>query len=77
MKKKVQCVCVFSKIFHYLQPLPHKHWAAIGYTEIGQIGQPIGVIVHSHCVKSFENLLQRYVGEGLNAVDNEKKNIFS
>ena len=25
-----------------LPPLPRKHWATIGFTEIGQIGQPIG-----------------------------------
>ena len=37
-----------------LPPLPRKHWADIGYTEIGQ---PIGVTVHSHhshCVESFD-----------------------
>ena len=38
-----------------LPPLPRKHWAAIGYTKIGQIGQPIYTL---HCVESFENLLQ-------------------
>ena len=44
----------------------------MGCTEIGQIGQPIGVTVRSHCFESFENLLQRYVGEGWGAVDDEK-----
>ena len=29
-----------------------------------EVCQPIGVTVHSHLVESFENLLQRYVGEG-------------
>ena len=60
----------------FLQPLPRKHWAAIGCTEIGQIGQPIGVTVHSHCVESFKKLLQQYVGEGWAAVDNEKTQFF-
>ena len=54
-------------------PLPRKHWAAIGCTDIGK---PIEVIVHSHCVESFENLLQRYVGEGKVAADNEKTYFF-
>ena len=55
-----------------MPPLPCKQWAAIGCTKIGKIGQPIGVTVHSHCVESIENLLQRYVGEGRIAVANKK-----
>ena len=45
--------CVFSKNFHYFPPLPRKHWAAIGCTEIGQ---PIGVTVNLRCVESFGNV---------------------
>ena len=52
--------------------LPHT-WAGIGCTEIAQIGQPVGVTVHSRCLESFENLLQRHVGEAWVAVDNEKR----
>ena len=58
----------FQEFFIILPPLPRKHWAAIGCAEFGQ---PIGVTVHSHCVESFENLLQRYVGEGLVEEGNE------
>ena len=64
----------FSKII--LPPLPRKQWDAIGCTEIGQIGQQIGVTIHSHCVESFESHLQRYVGVGWVAFDNEKNTIF-
>ena len=50
----------FCKNFHYFATSPsRKHWAAIGCQEIGRIGQPMGMIVHSLCVESFENLLQR------------------
>ena len=35
----------FPKKFDILRPLPRKHWAAIGCTEMGQ---QIGVTVHSH-----------------------------
>ena len=44
------------RIFIILPPLPRKHyWTAIGCTEIGQIGQPIGMTVHSHWRDSFES----------------------
>ena len=33
-----------------------QHWAALGCTKNFQ---SIGVTVHSHCVESFEDLLQR------------------
>ena len=56
-----------------MQPLPHKNWIAIGSTEFGQ---PIGVTVHSHKVESFENLLQRFTGDGWASVDNENKQFF-
>ena len=46
----------FSRILESLPPLPRQHWAAIGCTKNYQ---PIGVTVHSHCVESFEGLLQR------------------
>ena len=36
----------------------------------------IGATVHSHCVKNFEGLLQRYVGEGGVAVNCEKTQFF-
>ena len=52
--------------FIILPPLPCKHCAAIGCTgctEMGKISQP-------------KNLLQRYVGEGWVAVDNEKTQFF-
>ena len=32
--------------------------------------------VHSHCVESVWDLLQRYVGEGLVTIDNEKNTNF-
>ena len=54
-------------------PPPRKDLAAIGCTEIGR---PIGVTVHLHCVESFENPLQRYGGEGRVAMDNEKTHFF-
>ena len=38
--------------------------------------QAIGVTVHSHCVESFEGLLQRYVGEKGVAVNCEKTHFF-
>ena len=44
-------------------------WAVIGRSENGE---PIGVDVYSHCVENFENLLQRYKGEGRVAMDCEK-----
>ena len=48
--------CFFSpRILERLPPLPRQHSAAIGCT---QNYQPIGVTVHSHCVESFEGLLQ-------------------
>ena len=34
------------RIVIILPPLPREHWAALVGTEIGQIGQPIGVTVH-------------------------------
>ena len=67
-------IVLFPRIFIILPPLPRQHWATIGCTNIGQ--HPIGVTVHSHCVESFEKLLQRYVGEGWVEVDNEKNTIF-
>ena len=39
-----------------MPPLPRQHSAAIGCTKNYQ---PIRVTVHSHCVESFEGLLQR------------------
>ena len=48
--------CVFfPRIFESVQPLPRQHSPAIGCTKNYQ---PIGVTVHSHCVESFEGLLQ-------------------
>ena len=49
--------------------LPRQNWAVIGRSEKGE---PIGVDVYSHCVENFENLLQRYKGEGRVAMDCEK-----
>ena len=46
----------FSRAFESLLPLHRQHSAAIGFTKYYQ---PIGVTVHSHCVESFEGLLQR------------------
>ena len=48
--------CVFPRILECLPPLPRQHSAAIGCTKYFQ---PIGVTVHSHCVETFEGLLQR------------------
>ena len=45
----------FPKILESLSPLPRQHSAAIYCTK----KLPIGVTVHSHCVESFEGLLQR------------------
>ena len=39
-------------------------------------GQPIEAIVHLHCVENFQDLLQRYVGEGGVAVNFEKTQFF-
>ena len=60
--------CVFFPKNYFYPPLPRKHWAAIGYKGIDQIDQPIGATVHSKCVESFDNLLQRYVGKGWDLV---------
>ena len=49
-------MCFFPRILESLPPLPRQNSAAIGCTKIYQ---PIGVTVHSHCVESFEGLLQR------------------
>ena len=50
--------CVFfSRILESSPPLPRQHSAAIGCTKNYQ---PIGVTVHSHCVETFEGLLQRF-----------------
>ena len=49
-------IVFFPKIIEILPPLPRQHSAAIGCTKNYQ---PIGVTVHSHCVESFEGLLQR------------------
>ena len=49
--------CVFFRIIlESLPPLPHQHSAASGCTKNYQL---IGVTIHSHCVESFEGLLQR------------------
>ena len=49
--------CVFPpRNLESLPPLPRQHSAAIGCRKNYQ---PIGVTVHSHCVESFEGLLQR------------------
>ena len=58
------CVCTgcsldsvfFFKNFESLPSLPRHHSAAIGCTKKDH---PIVVSVHSHCVESFEGLLQR------------------
>ena len=64
--------CVFfSRILESLPTLPRQHSTSIGCKKNYQ---PIGLTVHSHCVQSFENLLQRYVGEGGIAVNCEKHN---
>ena len=49
-------MCFFPRVLESLPPLPRQHSAAIGCTKSYQ---PIGVTVHSHCVESFEGLLQR------------------
>ena len=49
-------IVFFPKILESLPPLPRQHSASIGCTKKYQ---PIGVTVHSHCVESFEGLLQR------------------
>jgi len=49
-------LCFFPRILKSLPPLPRQHSAAIG---CAKTNQPIGVTVHSHCVESFEGLLQR------------------
>ena len=49
-------IAFFPRILESLPPLPRQHSAAIGCTKNCQ---PIGVTVHSHCVESFEGLLQR------------------
>ena len=52
-------LCFFHEFSIPVLPLPRKDLAAIGCTEIGQ---PTGVTVHSHCVESFVNPLQRCRG---------------
>ena len=49
-------IVFFSRVLESLPPLPRQHSAAIGCTKNYQ---PIGVTVNSHCVESFEGLLQR------------------
>ena len=66
-------IVFFTRILESLPPLPRQHSAAIGCTKNFQ---PIGVTVHSHCVESFEGLLQRYVDEGGVAVNCEKTQFF-
>merc|ERR1711946_60443 len=46
----------FSRILESLPPLPRQHSSSIGCKKNYQ---PIGLTVHSHCVESFEGLLQR------------------
>ena len=48
-------LCYFQEISLYSH-LPSQALAAIGCTEIGQ---PIGVPAHFHCVQSFENVLRQ------------------
>ena len=62
-------IVFFPRILESLLPLPLQHSAAIACTKNYQ---PIGVIVHSHCVES----LHRYVGEGWIAVDIGKTQFF-
>ena len=52
-------------MFKTLQHLPRPYWAAIGRSENG---------THLQWVENFEDLLQRYVGEGGVAGDIVKKN---
>ena len=49
-------VFFFSRILQNLLPLPQQHSAAICCTKNSQ---PIRVTVHSHCIESFEGLIQR------------------
>ena len=63
----------FPRIFESLPSLPRQHLAAIGWTKKGH---PIGATVHSHCVESFEGLLQQYVSEGGVAANSEKTQFF-
>ena len=46
----------FPRILESLPPLPRQHSPSIGCLDNYH---PIGVTVHSHCVESFEGLLQR------------------
>ena len=62
--------CVFFRTLKSLPPLPRQYSAAIGCTKIYQ---SMGVAVHSHCVGSFEGLLQPY-SRGRAAVNCEKHN---
>ena len=48
-------MCFFARILEGLPPLPRQHSAAFGCTKNYQ---PIGVTVHSHCIESFEAILQ-------------------
>ena len=63
----------FPRILKSLPPLPRQHSAAIGCTKNYQ---QIGATVHSHCVESFDGLLQRCRREGGVAVNCEKITIF-
>ena len=77
-KNELQGV-IFLQDFPYFATSPSQAPGCFGCTEIGQPDQPIGVTVHSYCVdESFENLLQRYVGEDDRrvAVDDEKTQFF-
>ena len=49
-------IVFFQRILESSPPRPRQHSTAIGCTKIYQ---PLGVTVHSHCVESFEGLLQR------------------
>ena len=51
----IQYCGFFPIILESLPSLPRQHLASIGCTKNYQ---PIGVTVHSHCVESFEGLLQ-------------------
>ena len=65
-------MCFFPRILESLPPLPRQHSAAIGCTKNYQ---PIGVSVHSHCVESFEGLLQQ-CRRGRGCSKYEKNTIF-
>merc|ERR1711860_140087 len=65
-------LCFFPRILESLPPLPRRHSAAIGCTKNYQ---PIGVTLHSHCVGSFEALLQR-CRRGGDTIDCKKNTIF-